>query len=240
MATAWSGARSSRSATLFFFSSYSTSERVCSTILFRSTGFISGFFGRANDRMFWQRRRIRWASWSMMPMYLRGLSVTVSIPRIMPVIIMIDVSGFLISWTIPEPRRPSSAIFSDWISSSIIFFFSVRSWQMHDMPTMRHRESFTGEMLMAAGNGCPSRRPETSRACDSPVSRTASRAALTFPRSGASTSISHPPPSTAASVWLKILAAPRFQTITVLSRSKPMMASLDDSTRSSMYLRYSM
>ena len=69
----------------------------------------------------------------------------------MSLIIMIEVSGFLISWTMPEPIRPISASFSDWMSTSIMRFFSVRSSEIAEVPTTVPAESRITEKAISTG-----------------------------------------------------------------------------------------
>ena len=74
----------------------------------------------------------------------------------MSLIIMIEVRGFLISCTIPEPIRPISASFSDWMSTSSMRFFSVRSCEIAEVPTTAPAESRIVEKAISTGMARPS------------------------------------------------------------------------------------
>ena len=60
------GSSATRGLTLAFFSSYSTRPSVSSSTRLTSVAFISGFCGRANERMFCESRRMRCDSFWMM------------------------------------------------------------------------------------------------------------------------------------------------------------------------------
>ena len=177
------GSSSGCTLTLPFLSSYSTSPRVSSSTRLTSVAFISGFCGRANERMFCERRRMRCDSFWMMSAYLRVFSGRSFVATMMSLIIMIEVSGFLISCTIPEPIRPISASFSDRTSASIIRFFSVRSSEIADVPTTLPAESRITEKAISTGIARPSFAVRmTSKLFGSPPEARSARADSTGPR----------------------------------------------------------
>ena len=94
---------------------------------------------------------MRCDSFWMISMYLSVFSGESADTMMMSLIIMIEVSGFLISCTIPEPMRPISASFSDWMSTSRMRFFSVRSCEIAEVPTTVPVESRIAEKAISTG-----------------------------------------------------------------------------------------
>ena len=234
------GSSCGRTLTLPFLSSYSTSPSVSSSTRLTSVAFISGFCGRANERMFCERRRMRCASFWMMSAYLSVFSGRSFVATMMSLIIMIEVSGFLISWTMPDPIRPISASFSDWISTSIMRFFSVRSSEIAEVPTTVPAESRITEKAISTGIARPSFAARaTSKLFGSPPDDRIASAASTGARAPSVSRKLQRRPSASCLVQPKSRAAPPFQLSIVPAGSKLKIASAADSTRCPRYLRRS-